>query len=205
MIKGVVFDFGGVMTTMTMPERVKPLVAELGVPWSALEAGFAKYRRQMDGDLMTMDEMYDRILADAGLALDPAVRARIIAEDQASFLYRNEATRDWMASLRARGFKVGILTNMCTDFARRFRVTFADFIALADAVVISGEERLYKPQPEIYARLRETLSKREFEVLGLYVDGLSYSSIAERLGITTKAVDNALQRVRRKVSGFDMS
>ena len=57
----------------------------------------------------------------------------------------------------------------------------------------------------MYARLRETLSKREFEVLGLYVDGLSYSSIAERLGITTKAVDNALQRVRRKVSGFDMS
>ena len=57
----------------------------------------------------------------------------------------------------------------------------------------------------VYARLRETLSKREFEVLGLYVDGLSYSSIAERLGITTKAVDNALQRVRRKVSGFDMS
>lgn len=158
MIKGVVFDFGGVMTTLTMPERVKPLVAELGVPWAALEAGFAKYRRQMDGDLMTMDEMYDRILADAGLTLDPAVRARIIAEDQASFLYRNEATRDWMASLRARGFKVGILTNMCTDFARRFRVTFADFIALADAVVISGEEHLYKPQPEIYARLRERLA-----------------------------------------------
>ena len=146
------------MTTLTMPERVKPLVAELGVPWAALEAGFAKYRRQMDGDLMTMDEMYDRILADAGLTLDPAVRARIIAEDQASFLYRNEATRDWMASLRARGFKVGILTNMCTDFARRFRVTFADFIALADAVVISGEEHLYKPQPEIYARLRERLA-----------------------------------------------
>ena len=153
MIRGVVFDFGGVMTTMTMPERVKPLVAELGVPWSALEAGFAKYRRQMDGDLMTMDEMYDRIFADAGLTVAPDVRARIIAEDQASFLYRNEATLAWMKDLKARGFKVGILTNMCTDFARRFRETFPDFIALADAMVISGEERLYKPQREIYDRL----------------------------------------------------
>ena len=158
MIEGCVFDFGGVMTTLTMPERVKPLAAELGVPWSALEAGYAKYRRRMDGDLMTMDEMYDRIFADAGLALDPAARARIIAEDQASFLYRNEATRDWMADLKARGFRIGILTNMCSDFARRFRETFADFVALADATVVSGEERLYKPQREIYERLRARLA-----------------------------------------------
>lgn len=157
MIKGVVFDFGGVMTTMTMPERVKPLVAELGVPWSAIEAGFAKYRRQMDGDLMTMDEMYDRTFADAGLTIAPEVRARIIAEDQASFLYRNEATLAWMKDLKARGFKVGILTNMCTDFARRFRESFPDFIALADAMVISGEEHLYKPQPEIYALVEQRL------------------------------------------------
>ena len=39
-IKGVVFDFGGVMTTCTMPERVRPLVRELGISWEALEAGF---------------------------------------------------------------------------------------------------------------------------------------------------------------------
>ena len=76
----------------------------------------------------------------------------------------------------------------------------------ADSSKNPEEELMLREQlSHVYARLRETLSKREFEVLGLYVDGLSYSSIAERLGITTKAVDNALQRVRRKVSGFDMS
>ena len=69
MIKGCVFDFGGVMTTMTMPERVRPIVQELGIPWSAIEAGFAKYRRQMDGDLISMDEMYDRTFADAGISI----------------------------------------------------------------------------------------------------------------------------------------
>ncbi|MGN0854909.1 MAG: HAD-IA family hydrolase [Kiritimatiellia bacterium] len=153
----MVFDFGGVMTTTTMPERVKPIIAGLGVPWAAIEAGFDKYRRQMDGDFITLGEMYDRILAEAGVALDPSARARIIEADQASFLYRNEATRAWMEALKARGFKLGILTNMCSDFARRFRVVFADFIALADAMVISGEERLYKPQRAIYDRLRERI------------------------------------------------
>ena len=41
-IKGVVFDFGGVMTSCTMPERVRPLVKELGVSWQDLEEGFRK-------------------------------------------------------------------------------------------------------------------------------------------------------------------
>ena len=150
MIKGCVFDFGGVMTTMTMPERVRPIVRELGIPWSAIEAGFAKYRRQMDGDLISMDEMYDRTFADAGISITPEDRARIVEADQASYLYRNEETLAFMKDLKARGFKIGILTNMCTGFARLFRIHFPDFIAVADAMVISGEEHLYKPQPEIY-------------------------------------------------------
>ena len=43
---------------------------------------------------------------------------------------------------------------------------------------------------------------REFEshVLSLYLDGHSYEEIGERLECDTKTVDNALQRVKRKVS-----
>ena len=36
-------------------------------------------------------------------------------------------------------------------------------------------------------------------VLSLYLDGHSYEAIAERLECDTKTVDNALQRVKRKV------
>ena len=43
------------------------------------------------------------------------------------------------------------------------------------------------------------LSPFETEVLGLYVSGCSYAQIGERLGRHAKAVDNALQRVKRKV------
>ena len=166
MVKGCVFDFGGVMTTLTMPDRVRPVVSELGIPWSVLEAGFARYRREMDGDLMTMDEMYARIFRDAGFSVDGAAMARIIEADQASYLYRNEETLAFMRELSSRGFKLGILTNMCSDFARRFRVHFADFIAEASALVISGEERLYKPQRAIY----EVMQKR----IGLSGDELCF-------------------------------
>ena len=153
-IRGCVFDFGGVMTTTTMPERVEKLVAKLGIDWDILKAGYARHRSLADADLITMKEMYDRIWSEAGVEVSDENRALILEEDFASFLYRNESTLEWMRSLKGRGFKIGILTNMCTDFAKLFRMHFPDFIELADAVVISGEERICKPDPRIYALLR---------------------------------------------------
>ena len=43
------------------------------------------------------------------------------------------------------------------------------------------------------------LSDLESRVLSLYLDGHSYEVIAEKLECDTKTVDNALQRVKRKV------
>jgi RNA polymerase sporulation-specific sigma factor len=47
--------------------------------------------------------------------------------------------------------------------------------------------------------LSTALSELEGRVLSLYLDGCSYELIAERLECDTKTVDNALQRVKRKV------
>ena len=47
--------------------------------------------------------------------------------------------------------------------------------------------------------LSGVLSELESRVLSLYLDGYSYEVIAERLECDTKTVDNALQRVKRKV------
>jgi RNA polymerase sporulation-specific sigma factor len=43
------------------------------------------------------------------------------------------------------------------------------------------------------------LSKLEAEALKLYLEGSSYEEMAEDLGCDTKTIDNALQRVKRKV------
>ena len=47
--------------------------------------------------------------------------------------------------------------------------------------------------------LSSVLSELESSVLSLYLDGYSYETVAERLECDTKTVDNALQRVKRKV------
>ena len=51
----------------------------------------------------------------------------------------------------------------------------------------------------LVACLASVLSDLESRVLSLYLDGHSYEVIGERLECDTKTVDNALQRVKRKV------
>ena len=77
---------------------------------------------------------------------------------------------------------------------------------IVDTAKSPEDELMLREQIEaVRQRLREVLSRREYEVLNLYVYGMSYSQIAEKLGVSSKAVDNALQRARRKVGGIDMS
>ena len=52
----------------------------------------------------------------------------------------------------------------------------------------------------LVACLSSVLSELESRVLSLYLDGHSYEAVGERLECDTKTVDNALQRVKRKVS-----
>lgn len=48
-------------------------------------------------------------------------------------------------------------------------------------------------------KINKALSKLEMEVLVCYLDGLSYQEIAEKLGKNTKTVDNAVQRIKKKL------
>ena len=48
----------------------------------------------------------------------------------------------------------------------------------------------------------QVLSSLEQEVLNAYLDGKSYQEIADKLGRHVKSIDNALQRVKRKLEKF---
>lgn len=55
-------------------------------------------------------------------------------------------------------------------------------------------------QEDRNARIKNELSRMEQQVLTFYLQGLSYEEIAEKIGKTEKTVDNALQRIRTKLS-----
>lgn len=52
---------------------------------------------------------------------------------------------------------------------------------------------------QLLKQANERLSTMERQVLALYLEGMNYHQIAECMGKTPKAVDNALQRIRGKI------
>ncbi|MFN0154960.1 MAG: RNA polymerase sporulation sigma factor SigH [Gaiella sp.] len=68
------------------------------------------------------------------------------------------------------------------------------------SVVISTEEL-----QSLVGCLGATLSSLESEALKFYLDGKSYEQMAEVLGCDTKTIDNALQRVKRKIVAHQTS
>lgn len=47
--------------------------------------------------------------------------------------------------------------------------------------------------------IESVLTEMEFRILNCFIEGDSYSEIAQKLGIGTKSVDNAVQRIRKKL------
>jgi RNA polymerase sporulation-specific sigma factor len=67
-------------------------------------------------------------------------------------------------------------------------------------VVISSEEL-----QSLVFTLGTGLSRLESDALRLYLEGSSYEEMAEELGCDTKTIDNALQRVKRKIQTHQRS
>ncbi|MBR3864793.1 MAG: sigma-70 family RNA polymerase sigma factor [Clostridia bacterium] len=53
---------------------------------------------------------------------------------------------------------------------------------------------------ELIQKINQNLSSFEITVLKLYFEGLSYVEIATKLNKESKSIDNALQRIKRKIS-----
>jgi len=66
-----------------------------------------------------------------------------------------------------------------------------------EELVISREELIH-----IEEKIGEILSGLEWDVLTLYLQGRSYQEIAYDLGRHVKSIDNALQRVKRKLEKY---
>lgn len=73
----------------------------------------------------------------------------------------------------------------------------ASELADPEELIINKEE-----YDHIEVKMTELLSDLERKVLALYLDGQSYQEISEELNRHVKSIDNALQRVKRKLEKY---
>ena len=81
--------------------------------------------------------------------------------------------------------------------------TLADKIAAYDKITNPEEIVLSRENAEgLMEAIRNESSDFEYQVLELYIQGISYNAIAEMLGKSPRTIDNALQRVKNKIKNL---
>lgn len=66
-----------------------------------------------------------------------------------------------------------------------------------------GPEEVYinaEAENELKSIIGKVLSKFEYQILVYYLKGYSYREISENIGKKEKAIDNAIQRIRKKIN-----
>jgi FMN phosphatase YigB (HAD superfamily) len=153
--EGVVFDFGGVISVSPRNEGW-PLVEfceSLGISRESFNRSWDEHRAKWDGGLCSFEELYRLTFADAGLPTPtPEQLERLWELDAAGWVKTLSAeTLALMKDLKSIGKKIGILSNMSEDFYERLYLPrCAEHHALVDVEVISGFEKLVKPERPIY-------------------------------------------------------
>lgn len=100
--------------------------------------------------------------------------------------------------------EVCINNKMKTAFVKNNKsdLPLEDISEAQDVVINDNPESILLQKErleEIYNSIISLLSEQEWEILKLFLKDSSYREIAQQLAIPQKSVDNAMQRVRRKL------
>jgi 2-haloacid dehalogenase len=150
MINTVVFDLGNVLIPWEPRWLFSKLIAsEAELERFLHEVDFTHWNQRADAG-----EPFAATIADTG-ARFPHYRPLLQAyfdrwEESVGPAFAESV--ELLHELKARGLRLLALTNFSTETLPRARRRY-DFLAEFEGIVVSGEERLTKPQPEIYQRL----------------------------------------------------
>jgi epoxide hydrolase-like predicted phosphatase len=147
-VKGLLVDYGGVLTTNVF-DSFRAFCEEEGLDPEAIKRIFREDPRALEnvrglerGDL-TEDDFAERF--GELLELDPARRTGLV-ERMFGHIRPDEQMVDALRKARSQGVRTGLISNSM-GAGRYDRSVFPE---LFDGVVISGDEGVHKPEPAIY-------------------------------------------------------
>lgn len=152
MIKAVIFDYGNVVSLAQTGDCADEMEKMTGVPAEVFRSVYDKFRFEFDRGTIDGVEMYRQLLVDAGysdIAKDKELLKKIALLDMQSWRAYNQDVIDWALSLKGEGYKIGVLSNMPTEFLTYYEKEIPIF-NFADYACFSCRVKLIKPEEAIY-------------------------------------------------------
>ncbi|HEY4224245.1 MAG TPA: HAD-IA family hydrolase [Pseudolysinimonas sp.] len=144
----IVFDYGEVISVSQSEADRAALVAVSGLEAGLFWELYDRYREDLDQGLTLPREYWSLIARDAGVEWGPSQLQMLWAADIRSWISVEPGTIELLAELHAGGTRVALLSNAGFDFSDPFR--YSPMAAYFEAMFVSAELALVKPDPEIY-------------------------------------------------------
>ncbi|MBO4416009.1 MAG: HAD family phosphatase [Lachnospiraceae bacterium] len=152
MIKNIVFDIGNVLAAF----RWKEYIAELGYEGEtakrlARATTLNRMWLEIDRGVMSVNDIIENCIAS-----DPEIEQPIrhFFADRRRLVEEYSYSKGWIESLKARGYRIYILSNYSQDHFQYVSRHFS-FFGLEDGRLISYTVKLLKPDKRIYEALFE--------------------------------------------------
>jgi len=146
MIKAIIFDCFGVLVNDVMRTKANE-ISELN---PELAENIFALMRAADRGIIGRDEQVQQFAVNLGMSVEEV--EKMLARGEV----RNEALLAEIPRLK-KHFKIGLLSNVASRAWVEERLGKANVKKLFDAVVVSGEEGVIKPEPEIFLIAAERL------------------------------------------------
>ena len=144
----IVFDYGEVISVSQSAADRAALVDLSGIDPRLFWQLYDRYRDDLDQGVTLPREYWNLIARDAGVEWSPAQVQQLWAADIRSWISVEPGTVQLLDELHAGGTRIALLSNAGFDFSDPFRYSpMADFF---EAIFVSAELGLIKPDPEIY-------------------------------------------------------
>ena len=198
-MRGLLVDFGGVLTTNVF-QSFKQFAEQEGLDRDAVKRAFRDDRealrllRRLERGEIEIDEFEPRFAERLGLAPD---RVEGLVGRLFAGIGPEERMLDAVRRARENGVKTGLISNSWGEGGIDYDDSMLD--ELFDAIVISGEVGLHKPEPEIFRLGAERLGVEPAECV--FVDDLRENCEgAEAVGMTAilhRGPDRTLPELER--------
>jgi putative hydrolase of the HAD superfamily len=144
----VIFDYGDVISLPQSAADRAVIERLAGVDPERFWASYSAHRHEVDQGVEGTRVYWATIAAETGADWDEARVYELWIADMRSWMSVNPATVAVLAALRAGGTRLALLSNAAPDFGSYLRHGLLG--EYFDAVYVSGELKLLKPDPEIY-------------------------------------------------------
>jgi putative hydrolase of the HAD superfamily len=153
--KTVIFDYGNVISLPQSAADLAAIEALAGVAPAEFWRSYQAHRRAVDLGVDGVRAYWAAIAQETGADWDEARVHELWVADLRSWLSVHPGTIEVLADLRAGGTRLALLSNAGPDYGSYLRHgPLGDFF---DAVYVSGELKLLKPDAAIYQYVLDDL------------------------------------------------